>query len=419
MRLKLAQAAWVLFFLAAVVILLSAIPARYANLSTINLAGETGIGDLSPQDVPALAQAGWSVHAYALYFTVLETIVAMVFFVSGLVLVWFQRASLMALFTASALVAFGLNSSPLIDALAFFNPAWNLPVTIIRSMSLILLILLFFLFPNGRFVPRWTRGLAVIWILYNLAWPLIPQIVPPVRLIHNNLAERLAFIWLALFILVGVLTQIYRYRSISTPTERQQTRWVIAGFIFFMSASLVATLAVITTQALSNSPVLRVQVEIFAFSLVLINTIGVGISFVVASLRYRLFDIDLVIRKTLVYSVLTLLLVVFYASGVILLQQVFQPATSGEQSPLAIVIVTLALAALFNPLRVRIQKVIDRRFYRRAYDMQTTLDRFSHQASNELQIQQLAGHILNSVRTTLEPTWVSLWLIDHSEDQSQ
>lgn len=412
MLLKTVQGAWVLFFLAAVVILLSAVPARYANLSTVNPAGETGIGDLSPADVPALAQAGWSVHAYALYFTVLETIVAVVFFVSGLVLFWFQRTSRMALFTAFALVAFGLNSSPLIDALPFFNPAWDLPITIIRSLALILLILLFFLFPNGQFVPGWTRGLAVIWILYNLAWPFIPQIVPPVRLIHNNLAERLAFLWLALFILLGVLLQVYRFRSVSTPAEKQQTRWVIAGFVFFMAVSLVATIIVIFTQALSDSAVLRVQVEILAFTLVLINTIGLGISFVVASLRYRLFDIDLVIRKTLVYSILTLLLVVFYAGGVILLQQIFQPADSGDQSPLAVVIVTLGLAALFNPLRVRIQKVIDRRFYRRAYDMQAALDRFSQQASNELQIQQLAGHILNSVRTTLEPSRVSLWLID-------
>jgi hypothetical protein len=117
-----------------------------------------------------------------------------------------------------------------------------------------------------------------------------------------------------------------------------------------------------------------------------------------------------VIRKTIVYSLLTLLLVGLYAAGVILLQQLFQSSTGGGQSPLAIVLVTLALAALFNPLRARLQKVIDRRFYRRAYDPEATLDRFAHQVSNELQVEQLCQQILGTVQATLEPSHASLWM---------
>lgn len=416
MGLKFAQAGWLLFLLAAVVLLLAAVPARYENLSTVNPAGDTGIGDLSPEDALALEQAGLSVAGYALYFTVLETFVSLVFFGSGLVIFWFQRANRMALFTAYALVATGINSSPMIDALALLQPVWELPVTIFRSLALSLVITLFFVFPNGKFIPRWTRWLAVFWIGYNLLWPFFPQLTPPIRLIHNNLAERLRFLWLLAFILTGVLIQVYRFRRVSTPVEKQQTRWVIAGFVFFVSASIVATIPVLLVEMLGASAVLRTLVEIIGFTIVLLSTIGLGISFAVASLRYRLFDIDLVIRKTLVYSILTLLLVGLYAGGVILLQQVFQPTTASGQSPLAIVIVTLALAALFNPLRARIQKIIDRRFYRHAYDMQATLDRFSHQASNELQVDQLASQILDTVDEALEPAHTSLWLRGYSEE---
>ncbi len=133
-------------------------------------------------------------------------------------------------------------------------------------------------------------------------------------------------------------------------------------------------------------------------------TIGVAI------LRYRLWDIDVVIRKTLVYAVLTALLALVYLGGVILLQRLFGSVTGVEQSPLAVVVSTLVIAALFVPLRRRIQNGIDRRFYREKYNAQQALAQFSQTARNETNVDALNGELVRIVQETMQPERVSIWM---------
>lgn len=144
-----------------------------------------------------------------------------------------------------------------------------------------------------------------------------------------------------------------------------------------------------------------------------LTVIGLGLS--VAILRYRLFDIDLIIRRTLLYSLVTVVLALVYSGSVVLLQQVFEAIIGQSDSPLVIVMSTLAIAALFNPLRRRLQAIIDGRFYRRTYDPQTTLDNFSRQIRDELQTSKLCEDILATVQATLEPAQTTLWLLEPSE----
>jgi len=135
----------------------------------------------------------------------------------------------------------------------------------------------------------------------------------------------------------------------------------------------------------------------------------IPLSIGVAVLRSHLFDIDLLINRTLVYGSLTTVLVALYFSGIVLMQRVFVALTS-EQSTLAVVASTLLIAALFNPLRRRIQSFIDRRFYRRKYDARKTLEAFSVKLKDETDLQALYSDLVGVVRETMQPAHVSLWL---------
>src|SRR5215211_6230640 len=128
-----------------------------------------------------------------------------------------------------------------------------------------------------------------------------------------------------------------------------------------------------------------------------------------ANFRYRLYQIDLLINRTLVYASLTATLVVLYFGGIVLLQRVFVSLT-GEKSTLAVIASTLLIAALFNPLRRRIQSFIDRRFYRRKYDARKTLENFSTKLRNETDLEALNNDLVGVVRETMLPAHVSLWL---------
>ncbi len=148
--------------------------------------------------------------------------------------------------------------------------------------------------------------------------------------------------------------------------------------------------------------------NLVAFWLMIFPVIAMGN----ALLRHRLCDIDIIIRRTLVYSILTALLAGVYFGSVVLLQQLFRGFTGQGSNQLAVVMSTLAIAALFSPLRRRIQTTIDRRFYRRKYDATRTLQAFSAKIRDEVDLDTLTGDLLAVVEETMQPTHVSLWLRD-------
>ena len=257
-----------------------------------------------------------------------------------------------------------------------------------------------YLFPNGKFVPRFTGYLAVLPYLLFIASTLIPD---------NSPVSWIATAVLLAYAFGGLISQIYRYRKISTPEERQQTKWVVFALGIFLATLLLSTLIPPLLPESSFGTPSRFWFEfVNAFSGALLVAL-IPLSIGVAILRYRLWDVDLLIRRTLIYTILTLTLGLVFFGGIALLQALFSKI-SNQKSEISIVISTLAIAALFNPLRRRIQNTIDRRLYRKKFNSEQALARFSATARTETDIEQLSSELLAIVQEALQPEAVSVWL---------
>jgi hypothetical protein len=201
---------------------------------------------------------------------------------------------------------------------------------------------------------------------------------------------------------------VYRYAWVSDTAQRQQTKLVVFGVAVALAGSLTT---VFTVEAAVDLPPEEVGSKML--SLLLMDAFGLLIPLSIGSavLRSRLFDIDIVINRTLVYGSLSVMLGLVYLGGVATTQAIFRALTGQEEQPqLAIVVSTLVIAALFTPLRRRIQSFIDRRFYRRKYDARKTLEAFSGKLRDETDLSALSEDLVGVVRETMQPAHVSLWL---------
>jgi len=211
-------------------------------------------------------------------------------------------------------------------------------------------------------------------------------------------------------LVVGAGAQVYRYRRISTPLQRQQTKWVVLGFAGLIVSTIVLSLAHPVGIALTRSGLTNLVYEKYVLTFLgLLPILFIPGTMAISILRYRLWDVDIIIRRTLVYGAVTATLAALYFGSVISLQAAFRRLT-GQGDQLAIVASTLGIAALFTPVRRRIQNGIDRRFYRSKYDAAKILAAFSATVRDEVDLDRLADKLLAAVQETMQPEHVSLWL---------
>jgi hypothetical protein len=315
---------------------------------------------------------------------------------------------LMALLASFCLVALGGSFPDIPATLAAMYPIWHVPVTLVSEdvIGFPSLILFFFLFPDGRFVPRWTRWIVVTAALLYISGTFFPNsLLTP----QNWLGPLFPLVPLALF---GSLisTQIYRYRRISTRMQRQQTKWIVFGLaIALLGFLLLGT--VLPSVLRLNMPSQNLNVLLFMILITSIYLILllIPLSLAVSILRYRLWDVDVLINKTLVYGILTGILAIVYFGSILLLQYLLRNIIQ-QNNDVAIVVSTLLIYALFWSLRHRIQEVIDRRFYRRKYDAAKIVVAFSATLRNEVDLNQLREHLITVVQDTMQPSHISLWL---------
>ena len=214
--------------------------------------------------------------------------------------------------------------------------------------------------------------------------------------------------WVVLLGTMGA-AQVYRYWRVSTPAQQLQTKWVVFGFVAAGGGYFGGRLVVFFLAPTLTSPS-AVLADLAGYTLIYVGMLLIPLCIGIAMLRYHLYDIDVIINRTLVYGSLTAVLAVVYFGCVILLQQLFR-AVTGQTSAVAIVASTLAIAALFQRLRLRTQSTIDRRFYRRKYDAARTVAAFGATLRTETDLTQLSEQLVAVVQETMQPSQVSLWLV--------
>jgi hypothetical protein len=208
------------------------------------------------------------------------------------------------------------------------------------------------------------------------------------------------FMTLLLNTILAAVSMIWRYRS-AAQVVRYQIRWFLVGGFLFVLLNFGPLFFIDDSMLLTNRSRLFYTIA-FSGSIFLYLAVGLAI------LRYRLYDIDVIIRKTLVYAVLSALLALLYFGSVVLLQNIVG-RTADEQSPLVIVVSTLLIAALFAPLRQRVQAFIDRRFFRKKFDAQQVLAQFAQTARDEVDMEALTAELQHVIQETLQPEQITIW----------
>jgi hypothetical protein len=396
--LRVAQAAWILIAVLACILFVVSLPAFYTQTQSICTGNACNGVQISLEQAHALAAHGISLTGYA-WFSVLVTIISTLVWVSaGWLIFWHKSDSWIALLIALQAVTQGASTS--IAALGSF-PVLQYPANWLSFLNQVLLFLLFALFPTGRFVPKWMRWL----VLGGVALAIVDFFSPLQRV---SWYPEFSFLYFLVFMGILVIAQIYRYRSVSTPVQRQQSKWIVFAIAIIILTDVIFIVPVLFNPALFQSSSLYALItsNIFLFVLLL----G-PVSIYIAIMRYRLYDIDVIINRSLVYGSLTVLLALIYFGLVIGLGSLVRLFTGQvSQSPVVIVASTLAIFALIQPLRRRIQRIIDRRFYRSKYDAAKIIANFSSTLREEVDLDTLKEHLVAVVQETMQPAHVSLWL---------
>ncbi len=388
-RLLVVRAAWVLVAALALGLFFASVPAYVFRVFEL--------GQADWMRVPVEAPAG-VVFVLDLLGVLASVTTAVLCLTLATVLFWRRSDDWMVMFISSYLLAYGTVFAGPLEWAESFYPRWPpLAVDFIQPLLLTTpTIALIVLFPDGRPVPRWTSWLILLSI------PLVISVI--------YLPLPYWGVYMCALVTGAIYAQVSRYRYVSTPTERQQTKWVMFGLLSWWGLILMLSIPYLVESTLPpGSP--RPWWTLVGSAGWWLTLVIVPLSLSMAILRYRLYDIDVVINRTLVYGSLTVMLALVYFGSVASLQYAFRALTGHEeQQQLVIVISTLAIAALFNPLRSRIQFSVDRRFYRRKYDAATTLTAFSARLRDETNLVTVSEELVSVVRETMQPQHVSLWL---------
>lgn len=402
--LAIGRAAWCVVFVISVSFVMISLPSYIRELvpfwATNNPAPPEVIREgLDARGIPTGVYTGFGVSLL-----IARTLVC---YLIGAILFWRKSAERMVLLVATLLVSLpaGDTDPRTLSDMAETEPVRAALAVTAGLVTFTLVYWLFLVFPDGRFTPRWTRWVALVWLAFGTT-----AIVPGIPLDTFSWPALFGLSIIPSFAVLAIAVQIWRYRHISGALERQQTKWFILGFsvvlIEFALGDIVWNGILAVQQA---SPANAVIVDLLMHTVHSLAFMTLPLTLAVAMLRHRLWDFDRLITRAALYAILTAILAAIYLGGVVLLQGLLR-AITGQASKLAIAATTLAVAALIQPLRQRLQTGIDRRFARRKYDAARILVAFGETLRDETDARSIQAGLLHAVDRTMQPQHISLWL---------
>ena len=410
-RLVAARATWIVALLLAAVLFVAGLPVITPELRSPCAGRSCHYWQLSPQDAAEFARLGFSRDVHVIYQLAADTLLLGGFSLIAAIIALHRPDEPMALLVAFALVTFGSSFSSLIRAAAVSSPLWYWPRETLACLGWTSLFLCFYLFPDGRFIPRWTRFAAAVWFALmilnyfsparwglNTGAPAESGTTPSIGLFGDVMP---------LFFVSVAIAQVYRYRRVSTPVQRQQTKWVILGFIAAVGGFIALVADAPAVIFGSSNPIVSQLLGLFLFVAVLLL---LPVSLALAILRYRLWDIDLIINRALVYGGLTAGVVLLYVLVVGYLGVVFR--TGGN---LAISLVATALVAvLFQPARERLQRGVNRLMYGEQDDPYGVLSRLGLRLEGTLAVHDVLPMVVETLTQALKLPYAAIAIAQDS-----
>ncbi len=355
---------------------------------------------LEPPGPVPLSQAVTYGYYQVLLSLAMDILFAAVFLVVALVIAWRRSTDVCALAVSLGLILYGITGTLSVQVLQQAEGAWGWLAHALNMASTASVPILTYLFPDGKFVPPMTRWLAWLWAAMGLAAMVVPALDP------YTWPPGYLYALMMLGLVTAIAAQVYRYRRVSTPDQRQQTKWVIFGFAAAVLGFAAVSALLWLTPWARGVAFLQFLYAHWSFYLSqLIVPICIGFSV----LRYRLWDIDLVINRTVVYTITVALVVTLFFllsnAGDTLVKTALGQASAA--APLASALVA---ALVFSPLKERTQKAVDRRFYREKVDLQTAFANFSHEIRRLTNVDALLQTLVDTVADLLHVRYGAVYV---------
>jgi len=334
----------------------------------------------------------------------IDIVFVLVFSAVGLAIALRRSNDWFTLAVSLALILYGITATVSVNSLWRAETGWSAIANALEVASTASVPVLCYLFPDGRFVPRWTRWLALFWAAWAGGAVFVPLLNP------YNWAPIYLYLFFLLGLASGLAAQIHRYRRVSAPPQRQQTKWVVYGFAAAMLG--FAAVSAVFWFALSGNTIslLRYLYQMSAFYL---SQIIVPVCIGFSVLRYRLWDIDLVINRTIVYTIAVGLIgLLFFVTSKV--SNTFLESAIGKSSTLTSLASAVISAVLFSPLKERTQNLVDRRFYREKVDLQTAFAEFAHDIRRIADEGALLHMLVSHVSELLHVVYGAIFTLDNA-----